>query len=128
MRRVPALVGIAGHFQGEIKPLEYGKTFVIGRSREADVSVRRTRRYRAQTPEQRDQDEVAQMISGKHFQLTLNNPQSIELRNLSVNGTRLDGRAIDSVVIDDILERVHAINFGLAEEFRLEMREVEDEE
>lgn len=126
MRRIPTLVGVSGHFKGETCPLLYGKTLSIGRSREADFSLKRTRAYAAQTPEQRDADEEAQTVSARHFQVTVYNLRSIEIKNLSPNGTLLDGKLIDSAVLNDVATSVHEIRIGLQEVFKLEMREHED--
>ena len=127
MQRVPTLVGIAGHFQGHNFALEYGKPMVAGRSRMVPISLRRTQKYRLMTDEARDKDEVAQTVSAKHFQITMFNMGSIEIKNLSPNGTRLDGKPIDSAIITDVASKTHKIEFGLGETFTLEMREkVED--
>ncbi|HEY3320172.1 MAG TPA: FHA domain-containing protein [Planctomycetota bacterium] len=122
MQRIPTLIGIRGHFKGEVFPLEYGKTMVIGRSRTADFSIKRTERYRAQTPEERESDEAAHTVSAKHFQITMYNLRSIEVKNLSPNGTRLDGQPVETVVLEDLSSRSHKIAFGLEEVFSLEMR------
>ena len=70
MQRIPTLIGIAGHFSGEAFPLRYGKALTVGRSRTADFSLKRTETYRTQTQEQRDNDESAQTVSAKHFQMS----------------------------------------------------------
>ncbi len=126
MQRTPTLIGVRGHFKGEVFPLEYGKTFTIGRSREADFSLKRTEKYRAQTPDERDKDEAAQTVSGKHFQITMYNLRSIELKNLSPNGTKVDGQTIETLVLDDLASRSHKIAFGVEEVFSLELRMRED--
>ena len=41
MKKVPTLIGIDGPFKGEIHVLEHFRPYVVGRSREADISVRR---------------------------------------------------------------------------------------
>lgn len=125
MQRIPTLVGISGHFRGEIFQLVYGKTLVVGRSRSADFSLKRTEIYRAQTEEQHENDEAAQTVSGKHFQVTLHNSRSIEIKNLSPNGTMIDGKIVESAVIDDLASKAHEIRFGSEEVMSLEMRESE---
>jgi hypothetical protein len=122
MQRVPTLVGVAGHFQGELYPLEYGKPMVIGRSRMVPVSLRRTEKYRLMNDEQREKDESAQTVSSKHFQITMFNLGSIEIKNLSPNGTRLDGKPIDAAIVTDVATKAHKIDFGADEAFTLEMR------
>ena len=128
MQRVPTLVGITGHFAGETFPLRYGRTLTVGRSRNADFSLKRTERYRAQTPEERDKDEAAQTISARHFQITMYNLRAIEIKNLSPNGLTLDGKRVEQVVLNDAATRAHEIRFGLEETLRLEMQAREDVE
>ena len=126
MQRTPTLVGIAGHFTGETLRLQYGKPLTVGRSRMADFSLRRTKHYRAQSEKERDVDESAQTVSHKHFQITMYNLGSIEIKNLSPNGTALDGKPIDTAVISDVAAKTHELRFGLEEVLRLEMRAHED--
>lgn len=126
MQRIPTLVGIAGHFKGETFPLQYGKTLSVGRSRKADFSLKRTEAYRAQSEEEREKDEAAQTVSSKHFQITMFNLRSIEIKNLSPNGTQVDGKPIESLVIEDVNTQSHKIKFGSGEAFSLEMRMHED--
>ena len=126
MRRIPTLVGVEGHFKGESCPLLYGKTVIVGRSRDVDFSLKRTRVYCDQTPEQRDADEEAQTISGRHFKITVYNLRSIEIKNLSPNGTIVDGKPIESIVLSDVSNNRHEIRMGLREILSLEMREHEE--
>src|ERR1051325_12059718 len=126
MQRVPTLVGTGGHFQGQLYPLEYGKPMIVGRSRMVPVSLRRTEKYRLMNDEQREKDESAQTVSSKHFQITMFNLGSIEIKNLSPNGTQLDGKVIETALISDIATHPHEIRFGTDEVFRLEMRAHED--
>ncbi|MCY3022024.1 MAG: FHA domain-containing protein [Planctomycetota bacterium] len=128
MQRIPTLVGIAGHFAGEVYPLRYGKTLTVGRSRDADFSLKRTEKYRTQTPEERERDESAQTVSAKHFQITMYNLRSIEVKNLSPNGLQVDGKPVEQAVLNDVANKPHELRFGLEEALRLEMRMHEDQE
>ena len=128
MQRIPTLIGIGGHFSGEVFPLRYGRALTVGRSRSADFSLKRTEKYRAQTEEERERDESAQTISGKHFQVTLYNLRSVEIKNLSPNGIEVDGRRVEQAVLNDVATRPHEIRFGLEEALRLEMHEREEDE
>lgn len=127
MQRIPTLIGISGLFEGEIFKLQYGKALTVGRSRNADFCLRRGAKYKALVQQEKKADEAAQTVSAKHFQITMYNLGAIELRNLSPNGTRLDGKAIDTAVINDVASKPHEITFGLKEVLRLEMRAHEDE-
>lgn len=123
MNRVPTLVGIDGAFRGETYPLDHFKTYIVGRSRNADISLRRTQYYRNQTDQQRDADKAAKTVSARHFQITYFNSKSIEIKNLSVNGTRLDDAPIGgTVVIADIATKSHIVSFGADAKFKLELR------
>jgi pSer/pThr/pTyr-binding forkhead associated (FHA) protein len=122
MQRIPTLIGVAGHFAGEVFPLRYGRTLTVGRSRSADFSLKRTERYRSQTQEQRENDEAAQTVSAKHFQITLYNLRSVEIKNLSPNGITVDGKPVDQTVLNDVATQPHEIRFGLEEAVRLEMQ------
>ncbi|GMV79860.1 MAG: hypothetical protein AMXMBFR7_10440 [Planctomycetota bacterium] len=126
MQRIPTLVGTSGHFTGEVFPLEYGKTIAVGRSRTADFSLRRTQKYRDQKPEDRESDADAKTVSAKHFEITMYNLGSIEIRNLSSNGTFVDGKRIDTLIVDDVAKKSHEIRFGKDEVLKLEMRVHED--
>jgi pSer/pThr/pTyr-binding forkhead associated (FHA) protein len=126
MQRVPTLIGVTGHFKGEFLRLEYGKAITVGRSRKAEFCLRRSEAYRALSPTDQEADQSAKTVSGKHFQVTMFNLNSIEIRNLSANGTWVDGHRIDAVMIDDISKNAHEIRFGEKEVMRLEMLAHED--
>lgn len=124
-QKIPTLVGIGGYSKGEKYPLKYGKTLVVGRSRSADFSLRRLESYLSLPAEERDADEKFLTVSGRHFEITMYNVGSIELKNLSPNGTCVDGKPIDTLVVDDVAERKYEITIGLEEKFSLEMAEHE---
>ena len=50
---------------------------------------------------------------------------AIEIKNLSGNGTLVDGEPIDTLVIDDVSEKTHHVEFGVNEKFILRMVEHE---
>jgi hypothetical protein len=121
--KAAVLVGTGGIFTGESFKLEPLHPTVVGRSRDADISVKRTDKYRQMSEDERFNDEATQTISAKHFQITLFSLRSIEVRNLSVNGTYLDGRPLDKpVVIEDLSRRAHEIAFGVNARMKLELR------
>ena len=122
MDAVPTLVGIAGHVKGEECPLEYGKKVVIGRSRGADWSLVQLKSWTDKTKQEQEDDHAFRTICGKHFEITMFNLGSIELVNLSSNGSRLDGKPFDRVTITDVATNSHEIAFGADEVLRLEVR------
>ncbi|MCX7803776.1 MAG: FHA domain-containing protein [Planctomycetota bacterium] len=125
MGKVPALVGIAGHFKDEKMALDYGKTITVGRSRSADFSLRRCASWKNMTEEEREKDQKALTVSGKHFEVTMHNLASIEVRNLSANGIRVDGKPVEKIIIEDVAEKSHTIEFGIEEKISLQMIEQE---
>jgi pSer/pThr/pTyr-binding forkhead associated (FHA) protein len=126
MQKLPTLVGFEGHVEGEELKLEYGKTFVVGRSRSADFSLRRMKAVAGLSDEERDADEDLRTVSGKHFEITMYNLGSIEVVNLSPNGTYVDGKLIDKIIIDDADKNSHEIRIGSKEVFRLELKSYEE--
>jgi pSer/pThr/pTyr-binding forkhead associated (FHA) protein len=126
MQKVPTLVGIAGHVEGAHTPLEYGKTIVVGRSRAADLSLRRIPAIAAMSDEEREADHDLRTVSGKHFEITMYNANSIEVVNLSPNGTYVDGKLVDKMIIEDAAENAHEIRIGKGQVFSLEMASEEE--
>jgi pSer/pThr/pTyr-binding forkhead associated (FHA) protein len=122
MDAVPTLVGIAGHVKGEEFPLEYGKKVIVGRSRSVDWSLVSLESWTTKSKQEQEDDHAFRTISGKHFEVTMYNLGSIEVVNLSSNGTRLDGNALDRQTITDIATNAHEIAFGADEVVRLELR------
>jgi len=125
--RVPTLVGARGHVEGELFPLEYGKSLIVGRSRSADISLRRMPSYLEMSEEDLEKDTAFRTVSGRHFEITMYNVGSIEIVNLSPNGTRIDNNQVDKIVLDDVEKEAHTVDFGANERFRIEMREHEIE-
>ncbi len=125
MEKIPALVGIAGHFKDEKMVLDCGKTITVGRSRSADFSLRRCASWKNLTEEEREKDQKALTVSGKHFEVTVHSLASIEIKNLSANGIKVDGKPVERIVIEDAAEKSHTIEFGIEEKISLQMIERE---
>jgi len=121
MQKIPTLVGTGGYVEGSRTPLEYGKTITVGRSRSADFSLRRLPKVADMTDEDREANHDLRTVSGKHFEITMYNVKSIEIVNLSPNGTVVDGEMVDKLIIEDVAERSHEIRMGSKEIFRLEL-------
>ncbi|MBI2191411.1 MAG: FHA domain-containing protein [Planctomycetes bacterium] len=118
----PILIGIAGLIEGEQYPLQYGQSVVIGRSRSCDISLRKCARWQELPPEERNEEKDFKTVSRKHVRITFYNANSIEIEDLSSNGTFVDGQRVDRVLISDIKERDHEIQLGTQERFRLSWR------
>jgi len=122
MTVTPRLVGLSGHVAGEELILEYGKKVVIGRSRSADWSLVRMKAWAAKSETEREADDAFRTVSGKHFEITMVNLGSIEVVNLSPNGTMLDGKPVSRTTITDVASTPHEIRFGADEILRLETK------
>ncbi len=122
MEAVPTLVGVAGHVEGQEFPLEYGKKVIVGRSRSADWSLVQLPSWTSKNKQEQEDDHAFRTISGKHFEVTMYNLGSIEVVNLSSNGTRLDGKALDRETLTDISANAHEIAFGADEVVKIELR------
>ena len=118
----PVLIGIAGIVEGEVFPLEYGKSVIIGRSRMCDISLRNCKRWLDLEETGEVPEESSKTVSRKHVKITFHNADSIELEDLSSNGTYVDGSRIDRMVITDIREAPHEVQMGGGDKFRLEWR------
>jgi pSer/pThr/pTyr-binding forkhead associated (FHA) protein len=118
----PILVGVRGVVEGEEYPLKYGASVVIGRSRSCDVSLRDCKRWREAEEAGARPEEGSKTVSRKHVKVTFHDAGSIEVEDLSSNGTFVDGKRIDRMVITDVKETRHEIVLGAGEAFRLEWR------
>lgn len=127
MQKVPVLIGIAGHVKNVRYPLEYGKTVVVGRSRSVDLSLQQMDSYLNMTDKEREEDRAVRTVSGRHFEVTMYNLKAVEIVNLSPNGTYVDGKPVDRLLVDDLAQKSHEIAFGLAERMKLAMEEVADD-
>ena len=127
MSTKPVLVGVGGHVEGERMELDYGKTVVVGRSRSADFSLRRVPDVAKLSDEERQDDHELRTVSGKHFEITPFREDSIEIVNLSPNGTYVNGKRVDKIVLEDVAEKAYEIKLGAREVLRLELGEGGDE-
>ena len=125
----PPLVvrGVKGFFAGERRELAVGDRLVVGRSRSADLSLRAARRL----VQRGDQDQVMQTeaflsVSRRHVRIHYLHPGLVEVKDLSTNGTFLDGRKIDCVGLTDLKERGHIVALGSLERLLLEIPAYEE--
>jgi len=118
----PVLVGIEGFVQGEEYALWRGATVVLGRSRGCDISLRRCKSWLALDPAQRDEASDFKTVSRRHVRISCGDDGSVEVEDLSSNGTFLDGERITRVVIHNLRERSRELRLGTREKFRLEWR------
>ena len=117
------VTGIRGFLQDERRTLEVGDELTIGRSRDADLSVRRAPRFLAR----RDRDDLLRTermrsISRIHVQIHYHAPDRVEIVDCSRNGTYLDRKRIDDAVdVTDLPLETHELILGSGERLRLEL-------
>ncbi len=114
------LRGIGGLVEGETFGVEYGETVIIGRSSSCDISLKKCEKYLLLPAEERDSEKHFQTVSRKHVRISFYNSTSIEVEDLSSNGTYLDGEQIQRVTISDIKDRTHELLLGTKEKFVIE--------
>ena len=122
--RAPELVlrGVKGFLAGEEHRIAVGEAVVIGRSRDADVSVRSA----LKTLDRSDYSDILESepfksVSRRHVRIHFLHPGLVEIKDLSQNGTFLDGKRVDCVGLTDLDENVHILSLGAAERLSLEI-------
>ncbi|MDI6733255.1 MAG: FHA domain-containing protein [Planctomycetota bacterium] len=114
------LKGINGIALGETFYINYGEAITIGRGKECEISYRHFKKY--PPPPWRDKHKDLLAVSRKHLRISFYNSHSIELKDLSVNGTFINGKPIiKKLFITDIAEtKTHyEIRLGPSETFIL---------
>jgi len=120
----PCLVvrGTKGFLSGAVHVLQVGESMTIGRSRSADLSMRNAERLYA-----RDDwrilmnSEPFLSVSRHHVRIHFLHRDLVEIKDMSSNGTILDGRRIDCVAVTDLDEQPHTLRVGAREMFLLEI-------
>lgn len=87
--------GIKGIAEGETFYINYGQLVTIGRSRLADVSLRRCPKYQELKSEDLKSEAILS-ISRKHLRIGFYNWQTVELKDLSTNGTYITSLPADT--------------------------------
>ncbi|MEK7866991.1 MAG: FHA domain-containing protein [Planctomycetota bacterium] len=119
------LRGVEGLVEGEVFPLSYGQTVILGRSRNCDISLKKSRKYQTLTEEQKKNDTDFLSVSRRHTKISFYNSQSIEIEDMSANGTYVNGEKVSKKVIGDIKEKSYELRLGTREKFKLEWGQVE---
>ena len=117
------VTGIRGFLQDERRTLDVGDELSVGRSRDADLSVRRAPRFLAR----RDRDDLLssermRSISRIHLRIHYHALDRVEIVDCSRNGTYLDRKRIDDAVeLTDLPLEPHELTVGSSEKLRLEL-------
>ncbi len=119
------LKGTNGFLRGEEVVLDVGQSVVIGRSRSAEISLKRAKRFVAR----KDRAQLAKTerflsVSRRHVRIHFLHPDLVEVEDLSKNGTLVDGRRIDRIGLTDLRERAHQIRLGSMEEITVQWEHV----
>ncbi len=121
--------GTSGFVAGHEIRVRYGRSVTVGRSRSADLSLQRCDRF-VENPDPKD--DAFLRVSRIHVEVSYLHPRMVEIRNAGRNAVRVDGRAIDRVVLTD-LDRPVVVDFGAEERLELawgsageEVAEVDD--
>ncbi|MDQ7779717.1 MAG: FHA domain-containing protein [Planctomycetota bacterium] len=114
------LRGVNDLVEGEVFPLEYGQTVVVGRSSKADISLKKCKKYKDLSHEERKKNESFLKVSRQHVKISFYNSQSVEVEDKSANGTFVDGQRIEKLVIADIKDRPRELRLGPDIKFKLE--------
>ena len=120
----PCLVvrGTKGFLSGAVHVLQVGDSMTIGRSRSADLSMRKAERlYERDDWRILMNSEPFLSVSRHHVRIHFLHRDLVEIKDMSSNGTILDGRRIDCVAVTDLDEQAHTLRLGARETFQLEI-------
>lgn len=124
--RVPVLLGIAGFVEGERIVLARASDIVIGRSRECDISLRRSARYLEAPPASRDDDHDFNTVSRRHLTLRIDGDRAV-VSDQSSNGTWCNGEPVNGTVTVDLGQGGCVVRLGTRESFDLLLLDRVDE-
>ena len=110
-----SLRGLGSLAKGQHVKLCLGETIIVGRSRHCDWSLRRAPTYLMGDRDARTaikNDLAFNSVSRRHVRLSYVAPDMVEVKNLSGNGTLVDGKLVDKIVLTDVRSRKHRIQLG----------------
>lgn len=100
-----SLEGMEGMLAGQKFGIEMGRSVVVGRSRKCEISTRRSRRFKeASEAQQRRILKTPSFlkVSRRHVRISHLAPGRVEVWDLSKNGTFIDGRRVDRVMLEGL--------------------------
>ena len=114
--------GLRGFLAGEEKRIAVGESLVLGRSRRAGLSTRRSKKLKARPDWEKVIGTAAFLtVSRRHTRIDHVAPGVIEVTDLSSNGTYLDGKQIAKETVSDLAEKTHMLGIGAQERFELSL-------
>jgi pSer/pThr/pTyr-binding forkhead associated (FHA) protein len=117
------LKGMRGFLEGEECMLQRGDEVVVGRSRGADLSIRRSTKFL----ERLDRHELAQSeayrtVSRHHARIAFYRPDHIVIEDLSSNGTFVDGERVKGKFnLTDLAARARVLALGAVERIQIDL-------
>ena len=114
-RKFLSLKGTGDLGAGENLKLSMGETIVCGRSRHCDWSLRRAPSYLKSDANGRDvirHDLRYNSVSRKHARISYVAQDMVEIENLSGNGTLVDGKLVDKMMLTDCRTKTHRVQLG----------------
>lgn len=101
--------------QGETLRIPLGASVTAGRSRRCSWSLKRTLPYLQDKDGERARIRASLAfvsVSRTHCRISFLAPNLVEVENLATNGTLVDGRPIDRLVLEDARLCTHTIQLG----------------
>jgi hypothetical protein len=101
--------------EGETLRVTLGESITCGRSRRCHWSLKRTVPYLEDHNGARErlQGTLAfRSVSRRHCRISFLGPDLVEVENLSSNGTLVDGRAVDRLMLTDCRTKAHVVQLG----------------
>lgn len=114
-RHYISVSGLGEFAEGQNVTLNLGESIVVGRSRHCDWSLRRSPSYLKLPAGGREVIETTPAytsVSRKHARISYIALDMLEIQNLSGNGTLVDGRLVDKLILQDCREHSHKIQLG----------------
>lgn len=117
------VMGLRGFLRGEERFLEVGQALVIGRSRRAGLSTRRSKILKARDDWQAViASEPFLTVSRNHVCIRFLHRHVVEIEDTSANGTYLDGKRItQKLALTDLHRQSHILAFGAREQLKLDL-------
>lgn len=117
------LRGVRGFLEGEERLLKRGDEIVVGRSRGADLSVRRATKFLGRMDRNDlSRSEAWRTVSRQHARIAFYGADHVVIEDLSANGTFVDGQRIEGKLrLSDLADNPREIALGAVERLRIEI-------
>jgi len=109
--RVLLIRGVRGYLENERHRLSYGQVATVGRSRRCPISLAKGRRFGREGRDRACRNTDFLRVSRRHLEIAYPHPDMIEIRNLSRNGTEVNGHVVDRVLLTDLGDQT-TVRFG----------------